>query len=50
MTTPPVPPPSDQGARALRILGLVVLGGVVLCGVAGSCLLLVTLVAPLFSQ
>ena len=40
----------DSGARILRIAGLVVLAGVVLCGLAGSCLLALTLIAPLFGQ
>ncbi|MCC6191711.1 MAG: hypothetical protein IT318_22000 [Anaerolineales bacterium] len=40
----------DSGARVLRIIGLVALAGVVLCGLAGSCLLGLTLIAPLFAQ
>jgi hypothetical protein len=48
MSAPPSPPPTDSG-RVLRIVGLVVLGGVVLCGLLGSCLLGLTLVLPLFN-
>lgn len=48
MTLPSPPPPSDSG-RILRIVGLVVIGLVVLCGLAGSCLFALTLVAPFFA-
>lgn len=37
--------PSSSGSRqALKVIGLLVLGGVALCGVAGTCLLVVSLV------
>jgi hypothetical protein len=46
----PLPPPSQgAGGRAVRIVALVVIGLVVLCGLAGSCLFAFTLVAPLIN-
>jgi hypothetical protein len=33
-------------SKVLKIVGIVVLVGVVLCGLAGTCLLLVTFVLP----
>jgi hypothetical protein len=44
------PPPSGQGPGAGRILGLVALGLVALCGLLGSCLLVLTLVLPLLGE
>jgi hypothetical protein len=45
---PMMPPPSQSsGGRVVRIVALVVIGLVVLCGLAGSCLFAFTLVAPL---
>jgi hypothetical protein len=45
---PMTPPPSQgSGGRVVRIVALVVIGLVVLCGLAGSCLFAFTLVAPL---
>jgi hypothetical protein len=48
MTLPATPPPQNDSGRILRIVGLVVIGIIVLCGLLGSCLFLVMLVAPLF--
>jgi hypothetical protein len=42
------PPPATDSGRVLRIVGLVILAGVVLCGLLGTCLLGLTLVLPLF--
>lgn len=39
----------DSGGRVVRIVALVVIGLVVLCGLLGSCLFAVTLVLPLFT-
>ena len=50
MTLPATPPPQNDSGRILRIVGLVVIGLIVLCGLAGSCLFAVTLIAPLFGQ
>jgi hypothetical protein len=50
MTLPATPPPQPDNGRTLRIVGLVVIGIVVLCGLVGSCLFAVTLVLPLFQQ
>jgi len=45
---PLTPPPGPTaGQRMVRIAALVVIGLVVLCGLAGSCLFAFTLVAPL---
>ena len=47
---PPAPdlPPQAVGAdKTMRTIGIVLLAGVVLCGVCGSCLLGLTLVLPL---
>ena len=43
----PVPAGTDSG-RIVKIVALVVIGLVVLCGLAGSCLFAFTLVAPIF--
>ncbi len=42
-------PPAAQGSggRVVKIVALAVIGLVVLCGLAGSCLFAFTLVAPL---
>ena len=46
----PMPPASaDTGGRIARIALLVVVGVIVLCGLAGSCLFVLTLVAPIFT-
>jgi hypothetical protein len=50
MTVPPAAQPPDASGRTLRIIGLVVIGLVVLCGLVGSCLFAITLVLPLFVQ
>ena len=50
MTLPSAPPPQPDSGRTLRIVGLVIIGLVVLCGLAGSCLFAVTLVLPFFGQ
>jgi hypothetical protein len=50
VSEPAAPLPSDSTGRTLRIVGLVLLAGVVLCGLIGSCLLGLTLVLPLFGQ
>jgi hypothetical protein len=44
-------PPASQGSggKVIRIVALVVIGLVVCCGLAGSCLFAFTLVAPLVS-
>ena len=52
MTDQPLSPPPgspDSGGRIVRIVALVVIGLVVLCGLAGSCLFVFTLVAPLIN-
>ncbi len=48
---PVMPPPAspDNGGRIVRIVALVVIGLVVLCGLLGSCLFAFTLVAPLIT-
>ena len=44
------PPAGTTGnSRIVRTVGLVVLGAVVLCGMCGSCLFMLTLIAPLFT-
>lgn len=44
----PMPPAAQgSGGRVVKIVALVVIGLVVLCGLAGSCLFAFTLVAPL---
>jgi hypothetical protein len=45
----PMVPPAGQGSggKLVKIVALVVIGVVVLCGLAGSCLFAFTLVAPL---
>jgi hypothetical protein len=50
MTLPSAPPPQADSGRTLRIVGLVVIAVIVLCGLAGSCLFAVTLVLPFFQQ
>lgn len=45
-----LPPPAPAGRNIGRIVGIVLLAGVALCGVVGSCLLALSLVAPLFAQ
>ena len=50
MTLPSAPPPQTDSGRTLRIIGLVVIGLVVLCGLVGSCLFAITLVLPFFGQ
>jgi len=43
-----MPPPSpSRGGRVVKIAALVVIGLVLLCGIAGTCLFAFTLVAPL---
>ena len=52
MTDQPLSPPPgspDSGGRIVRIVALVVIGLVVLCGLAGSCLFVFTLLAPLLT-
>jgi hypothetical protein len=52
MTSQPLPPLQDNagsGGRVVKIVALVVIGLVVLCGLLGSCLFAVTLVLPLFT-
>jgi hypothetical protein len=48
---PPVPaaPAPDTGMRTVKIVALVVIALVVLCGLAGTCLFLFTLISPLIS-
>lgn len=46
MSVPPSPPPAAGGLSPLRIVGLVLLAGVVVCGLIGSCLLVLSLFAP----
>jgi len=43
----PMPPAQGSSGRALKIAVLVVIGLVVCCGLAGSCLFAFTLVQPL---
>jgi hypothetical protein len=46
---PPPPPPANRNIG--RIIGIVLLSGVVLCGLLGSCLLVLNLVlTPLMGQ
>ncbi len=46
-----VPTPVEPSStKALKIVGLVLLGAVALCGLAGTCVLLVTFVLPLVSR
>lgn len=45
-----VPPPAAGGLSPLRIVGLVLLAGVVLCGIVGSCLLVLSLFVPFMQQ
>jgi hypothetical protein len=53
VNAPPVLPPAAPGSssrnRIVRNVGLVVLGLVVLCGVCGSCLFMLSLLLPLFT-
>jgi hypothetical protein len=51
MTGQPAMPPAagTDGGRVVKIVALVVIGLVVVCGLAGSCLFAITLVAPLFT-
>jgi hypothetical protein len=46
MSLPPAPEPRSP----LYVAGIVALGCVVLCGLAGSCLLALGLFVPLFQQ
>ncbi len=48
--SPSTPAPQDSGARTMRILGLVVIGVVVLCGLVGSCFFALNLLLPLLAQ
>ena len=44
----PLPPPSSgSGGRVVKIVALVLIGLVVCCGIAGTCLFAFTLVQPL---
>jgi hypothetical protein len=43
--TPP-PAPASDSRRLLMIVGLVVLGLILLCGVAGTCLLVLSFFFP----
>lgn len=45
----PTPAGTSGSNRIVRTVGLVVLGLVVLCGVCGSCLFMLTLILPLFT-
>ncbi len=47
MTPPFAPPPAPAGPNVGRMIGIVLLAGVALCGVIGSCLLLLSLFLPL---
>ncbi len=52
MTSQPLLSPQDNagsGGRVVKIVALVVIGLVVLCGLLGSCLFAFTLVLPLFT-
>ncbi len=45
------PPPVPSGRNLGRIIGIVLLAGVALCGIVGSCLLVLNLVlTPLMVQ
>jgi hypothetical protein len=48
---PMVPPPAgqDSSGRVIKIVALVVIGLVVLCGLLGSCLFAFTLLQPLLT-
>jgi len=46
---PLTPPNPGAGGRVMKIIALVAIGLVVCCGIAGSCLFALTLVAPMFS-
>jgi hypothetical protein len=43
-----LPPPAPSGPSFARIAGIVLLAGVALCGVVGSCLLVLSLVLTPF--
>jgi hypothetical protein len=43
-------PTESSTSQVLKIVGIVVLVGVALCGLAGTCLLLFTFVLPLIQQ
>jgi len=46
-----LPPPTPANRNVGRIIGIVLLAGMVLCGLLGSCLLVLNLVlAPLVGQ
>ena len=45
----PLPTESSTG-KVLKIVGIVLLVAIALCGLAGSCLLLVTFVMPALGQ
>ena len=47
---PPAAPPASTGTSVTKIVGLVILAVVVLCGLLGTCLFLVSLALPLISQ
>jgi hypothetical protein len=46
----PSQPAGDTGGKVLRIMGIVLLALVALCGIVGTCVLLVTMVLPAFNQ
>ena len=43
-------PPETSSNKALKIAGIVFLAAVALCGIAGTCLLVITLVFPSLGQ
>jgi hypothetical protein len=43
-------PAESSTSKVVKIVGIVLLVGVALCGLAGSCLLLVTFIMPLVGQ
>jgi hypothetical protein len=40
------PPPESSTSKVLKVVGIVFLAGVALCGLAGTCLLIVTFFLP----
>ncbi len=43
-------PPAPAGPNVGRIIGIVLLAAVALCGILGSCLLILSLLLPLFQS
>ena len=51
MPTMQTPGPAESSSnKTLKIVGIVVLAAIALCGLAGTCLLVITLVFPTLGQ